>query len=91
MIGAFILHTYKHVLFLYKLPQMCTHLYPKIYVFMAELKTAANLNFKEYCCGQKPISCKLCVFIGTLSLNFTELIFSHIVSRDMLFQSCMLN
>ena len=91
IIGSFILHSSRNVLFLYKLPQMCTHLYPKICVVMAELKPAANSNFKEYWCGQNPVSCKFCMFIGTVSLNSTELIFFHIVSGDTLFQSCMLN
>lgn len=27
---------------------MCTQLYPKIYVVLAELKPAANSKFKEY-------------------------------------------
>lgn len=69
---------------------MCTHSYPKIYVVMAGLKPDANSDFEEFGCRHNPISCKLCIFIVTVSLNSTELQSSHIVSRDMLFQSCML-
>lgn len=63
---------------------MCTHSYPKIYVVMAELKAAANSDFKESWCGHNPTSCKLCIFIGTVSLISTELQFSHSVYRDVI-------
>lgn len=69
---------------------MCT-LVSKICVAMAELTSAINSDFKEYSYRQNSISRKSCAFIDTFSINSMEPIFSHIVSRNMLFQSHIWN